>query len=139
MSRRPLRSVRHRTSRPPSYVLCTELYCQLALTLNMCFLRPQDINVNEQHLHKRGRVIYIKIRFYYRLKKKSFVGFHHLPIQKKISSGIRFPKGRCLQICNCTCVYVFSTSYDLSKSTCKEGKSSKIWASLLSPILQNVK
>ena len=58
MVRRPLRSVRHRTSRPPSYVLCTELHFQLALTLNMCFLRPQDINVTEQLLHKRPCHIY---------------------------------------------------------------------------------
>ena len=58
MSRRPLPSVGHRTSGPPFYVLCTELHFQLALTLNMCFLRPQDINVTEQHLHKRPCHIY---------------------------------------------------------------------------------
>ena len=29
MSGRPLRSVRHRSSRPPSYVLCTKLHFQL--------------------------------------------------------------------------------------------------------------
>ena len=40
------------------YLLCTELYFQLALTLNMCFLRPQDINVTEQHLHKRPWHVY---------------------------------------------------------------------------------
>ena len=43
MSRRPLRSVRHKTSRPPSHVLCTKLYFQLALHLGTCAsLRGQE-------------------------------------------------------------------------------------------------
>ena len=75
MSRRPLLSVRHRASRPPSYVLCTELYFQLALalTLNMCFLRPQDINVTEQHLHKRPCHVY-KDPILLPIKEENFFG-----------------------------------------------------------------
>ena len=92
MSRRPLRSARHRTSRPPS---STELHFQLVLTLNMCFLRPQDINVTEQLLHKRPCHIY-QDPVFLPIEEEKFCGLPSFADSKENKLWHMISKGRCL-------------------------------------------